>query len=64
MPAYDPKAFRCLMTPEMHRERAAELRRRGTENALKNAQMHELAARMIEKRFNGAAISAPPLAPV
>jgi len=54
---------RCLMTPEMHRERAAELRRQGNEKASEIARHHEQLAKMIEKRFKGATISAPPLAP-
>jgi hypothetical protein len=52
------------MTPEMHRERAAELRSLGTAKALELARTHELLARVMEKRLNGEVITAPPLAPV
>jgi len=51
------------MTPEMHRERAAELRRLGTVRALELARTHELLARVMEKRLNGEVIMAPPLVP-
>ena len=55
---------RCHMTPEMHRERAAELRRLGTVRALELARTHELLGRVMEKRLNGEVIMAPPLVPV
>lgn len=52
------------MTPDMHRERAAALRRVGTERALGLAHNHEMLARIIETRFNGrVVIVAPSLAP-
>jgi hypothetical protein len=59
----EPAAPRCLMTPELHRERAAQLRRLGTTKALELAHAHEMLAKMFEKRFNGATICAPSLAP-
>lgn len=51
-----------LMSPEMHRERAAELRQIGTPSALRLALYHEDLARAIEKRMNGPLL-APPLNP-
>ena len=56
--------YRCLMTPELHRERAAELRRIGTPRALELAECREGLAKMIEARLNGEVIVAPALAPV
>lgn len=54
---------RCLMSPDMHRERAAELRQIGTPSALALALQHELLAKAIEKRLDGRPIEAPPLDP-
>lgn len=54
---------RFLMTPDMHRERAAALRRIGTPKALEAARGHEIVAKLIEKRLDGESLEAPPMAP-
>lgn len=58
-----PKPPHCYMTPDLHRERAAELRRNGSPRALMLAEQHEMLARVIEKRLGGEVIMAPPLVP-
>jgi hypothetical protein len=52
-----------LMSPEMHLERAAELRKVGSPSALALAVHHEALARVIARRLNGRSIEAPPLDP-
>lgn len=51
-----------LMSPEVHRERAAELRKIGTPSAIHLAMRHEMLAREIEKRTSWPLV-APPLDP-
>ena len=51
-----------LMTPEQHRARAAQLRKYGSDEALRLAIQHDQVAMAIEKRLGLETVS-PPTAP-
>jgi hypothetical protein len=51
-----------LMTPEQHRARAAQLRKQGSEEAVRLAIQHDQVAMAIEKRL-GMETASPPIAP-